>query len=187
MKIRLKWLLTTTGVMLICVLWSIGCGTADVNSEDARIIPGVSIEGVTLGDPQMTVERTVGRPDDGGTVDGIYRSWYITKYLQGRHAGLMVYFVDAEGAPRLVDELSVTSPYDGSTKEGIGIGSSYKMVRQTYGIPGSSVSKPADHWITDFYCYGNRRFEIHYTDSMVAGITTGSFFPILQDTRSPCK
>jgi len=88
------------------------------------IVPGKSVGGIKFGDSRETVEAKLGKPDAGGIVDGLYRAWYSGDYLQGPHAGLSVYFVEIENRPGPVDALGISSPYNGKTKEGIGIGSS---------------------------------------------------------------
>ena len=159
----------------------------EVEDGVGLIVPGRSIDGIKLGDSKETVEAKLGKAESGGIVDGLYRSWYAAEYVQGPHAGLTVYYVEINNQPGPVDELTVMSPYAGRTKEGIGINSALKMVHQVYGIPKKTPTRAEDAWIADFYCFGGKKLEIHYKDSLVTTMSIGYFLPMTQDTSFPCE
>lgn len=163
-------------------------GVVEVESADARIIPGKSVDGVNLGDSRETVEAKLGKPTSIGWLDGLYRSWRHYTYNDGPHAGLTIAFIDYGASYGPVDMLSIEKSYTGKTKEGIGIGSSPNMVHQTYGTPRKIISNLEDGWIVDFYCSANKKLEVHYyKDSLVTGMSIGYFLPTPQDTTNPCE
>jgi len=125
------------------------------NSELGRIIPFKSIDGVYLGDTIDTVEKKLGEPDGGFTWDGPYGGGQAYEYNKGFHAGLEVCFMGYD----YVDSLIVRAPYSGTTKEGIGIGSSLVSVHNFYGMPDKSHS------------YSNFRGESYYSNYAVFSIT----------------
>ena len=151
------------------------------------IVPGKSIEGISLGESKEDVEQQLGEPSAKGWSSGLYRGWRVYEYRDGPHAGLSVEFIDNGNSYGPVDVLSALSPYNGKTKEGIGLGSALNIVRQTYGTPRNSLSQPEQHWIADFYCFDRRKLEVHYVDSTVTTISTGYFIPIDEDTLTSCR
>ena len=151
------------------------------------IVPGKSIEGISLGESKEDVEQQLGEPSAKGWTFGVYRGWRFFQYREGLHAGLSIEFIDYGPSYGPVDLLSALSPYSGKTKEGIGLGSALIFVRQTYGIPRNTLSKPERNWIADFYCFDGKKLEIHYLDSIVTTISTGYFIPIDEDTLTSCR
>jgi hypothetical protein len=151
------------------------------------IVLGKGIEGIILGDSKDVVEQKIGKPSVKGWTDGIYRSWLNYEYSEGPHAGLSINFIDNNNNYGPVDELEVGSPYSGKTKDGIGIGSSLNNVHSIYGKPKNILLQPEQHWIADFYCFGGKKLEIHYVDSIVTTISIGYFIPMEQDTLSSCR
>ncbi len=87
----------------------------------ARIVPGKRIDGVALGDSKERVDGLLSKPDAQVWIDGMDRAWLGHDYREGRHVDLRVAFLDRGGIHGPVDALSVHAPYDGKTKEGIGI------------------------------------------------------------------
>ena len=84
-----------------------------------------------------------------------------------------------------MDEIAIGSAYEGKTKEGVGIGSTLEEVHGVYGRPVTTLSWPDQHTIADKYCINGRKFEVHYRDSVVIGMSTGYFVPTPQD--DPCR
>ena len=151
------------------------------------IVPGKSVEGIKLGDLKEAVVAKLGRPTSVGWADGIYRSWRTFSYLDGPYAGLRIDFIDSGATYGPVDEIGAVAPYSGKTKEGIGIGSTLGMVHGVYGLPYTSLYNPAQHWAADFYCINQKKFEIHYEDSVVTTFSIGYFIPMPEDPLYPCK
>jgi hypothetical protein len=105
----------------------------------------------------------------------------------GPHNGLMINFIDSGATYGPVDEILIGSPYSGKTKEGVGIGSLLNNVHAVYGFPDTSLYWPDQHIIVDFYCIDQKKFEIHYEDSVVSGMSTGYLVPMPEDPLYPCR
>ncbi|NIA31709.1 MAG: hypothetical protein GWP06_17595 [Actinobacteria bacterium] len=151
------------------------------------IVPGISVEGIKLGDSRKTVEVKLGKPTSVGWADGLYRGWRLYSYAEGArhepHVKLQFYFIDHGNSYGPVDWIGIGEAYKGKTKEGIGIGSALGQVRQAYGFPSETFLSQGI--ITDKYCLNGRKLEIGYKDSLVIGMSTGYFVPMPQD--DPCK
>jgi len=178
-------------VFLLLLLSFISCKDNEVESEgeggNGIIVPGKSIEGINLGDSKDIVEQKLGNPSAKGWTDGIYRSWLNYEYEKGSHSGLSIDFIDDNNSYGPVDVLTVRTPYNGKTKEGIGIGASLNNVHKIYGKPKNELLQSEAHWIADFYCFTGKKLEIHYVDSLITTMSIGYFIPLEQDTLSSCK
>lgn len=155
---------------------------------DARIIPGIGVDGVKLGDSRETVIAKLGTLDGGGVADGLYRGWMVGEYTEGQHAGLSIYLV-MQGAtePGPVDMFLMKEPYSGKTKEGIGIGSSLKEVRRVFGAPRESMINRSRNTIKDVYCFKGRHLNVGYTDSLLTVINMGYYLPMPKNADDPCN
>lgn len=152
------------------------------------IVPGVGIEGIKLGDSKETVEARLGTPTSKGWADGAYRGWRDYAYMEGALAGLDIFFIDNGSSYGPVDEILVGGPYRGSTKQGIHIGSSRSDLQHIYGPPESSLADSANPgWAADFYCINGKKWEVHYQDSILTGMSIGYYIPIPQDRTNPCR
>lgn len=178
------------GLIVFCAL-TLSCNTSDSlenNFGDGRIIPGKSIDGVELGDSRETVILKLGESStSGGLTDGIYRAWYTDEYVKGPSAGLEVSYIELENQAGPADMIGVLSPYNGKTKEGIGIGSTFNDVRKIYGTPDHTYSKPAEQFVFDSYCFSGKHLEIHYKRDTVITMSIGYFYPLEKDTMNLCK
>ena len=128
-----------------------------VNLEFGRIIPFISIDGVNLGDKMETVEKKLGKSDGGFRWDGLYGGGIGYIYNEGFHAGLEVIFMGSD----YVECLWVKSPYSGTTKENIGIGSSLESLHEVYGMPDEIFLNIRD----EVYYSNNREFRITYNEN----------------------
>lgn len=154
--------------------------------EGPEGVASARIDGVALGDTRERVEALLGEPDLGGVADGLYRSWFQFSYLKGPHAGLTVLLLDEGQGFGPVDVLEVAIPYDGRTKEGIGLGSTVEEVHAAYGLP--RVTQPLREGRTmDLYCFGDKELEIHSGDGRVETIATKYFKPLPKEAGSPCE
>jgi hypothetical protein len=153
------------------------------------IVPGLSVEGIKLGDTRETVEAKLGRPTSVGWADGLYRGWRLYSYEEGSrlqpYVKIQFYFIDNGNSYGPVDEIGIGPAYEGKTKEGVGIGSMLEEVHLVYGRPATTLSWPDQHTIADKYCLNGKKFEVHYKDSLVSVMSIGYFVPIPQD--DPCK
>lgn len=151
------------------------------------IIPGSSVEGVEFGDSPQTVYRKLGKPSGIGWSDGFYRSWRSYIYLDGPHAGLIIDFIDSGATYGPVDQILIGPPYNGKTRKGIGIGSSLAQVHKFYGLPDTNLYNLDQQSIVELYCINQKKFEIHYQDSIINRMSTGYLVPMLKDPLYPCK
>lgn len=119
-----------------------GCIELSPQEEQARIIPGVSVDGVRFG---MSWEEVVGLLGEGygiGAYDAAGEAGYILGYNSGAHSGFACYIPSrAKIRPDFgpVTGIELREPYTGKTKEGIGIGSTTEEVRTAWGPPVSFI------------------------------------------------
>ncbi len=159
------------------------------------IVPGIGVEGLKLGDERAAVEAVLEPATSVGWADGIYRSWRILAYEVGPRSPyedprdrLVFYFLDmGKGVFGPLDEIEGGPEYQGKTKEGIGIGSALSRAREVYGPPVSTILMQDKRSVADFYCINGRKFEVHYTDSLLRGFSIGYLIPMPQDPNYPCK
>ena len=154
------------------------------------IVPGISVEGIKLGDTKDTVEAKLGKPTSVGWADGLSRGWRLYCYSEGdsrdpNDVKLEFYFIDNGDDYGPVDDISIGPKYKGKTKEGIGIGTALEQVHQAYGLPAESFLSERN--IVEKYCLNGRKLEIHYNnkDSLITVMSTGYFVPMQED--NPCK
>ena len=149
------------------------CSKNPVESEpEGRIIPGKSIDSVYLGDTIDTVEKKLGSLGREPGWDEVYGS-EILDYIEGPHAGLMIFFGHSIFSIDAIESLFVKSPYYGTTKEGIGIGSSLVSVHDFYGMPDKIYSNEnTTRWESYYsnYYSNNAAFTIKYEDNYISYI-----------------
>ncbi|MEW6581416.1 MAG: hypothetical protein AB1416_01465 [Actinomycetota bacterium] len=90
---------------------------AAAGSAQARIVPGVGVAGVAVGDTEAAVRSTLGAPEAGSNALN-YR------YIRGR--GFGIYFI----AGRVYEITVVRRPE--ATAKGIGVGSKLAALRKAY-------------------------------------------------------
>ena len=174
------------------ILLSLNSCKGNVNSPSNEgnigvIVPGVSVDGVKLGDSRQTVEAILGKPTNVGYADGIYRSWRLYSYDEGTRVNpyvkLQIFFIDTVNNYGPVDGIGIGDAYTGKTKEGIGIGAALTKVHLAYGQP--VVSSVSDSILSEKYCLNQKMFEVHYEDSLITTMWMGYYIPLPQD--NPCK
>ena len=176
--------------ILILMLWGAwtGCeilGTNPVGQPpvDARIVPPDSVEGIPLGASIQEVEAKLGAVEINGLGDGFFRNWYTANFFTSDSSsdGLTLYFVEEGVELGPLDAFSVRAPYDGKTKEGIGIDSSPASVLEAYGEPvrvDTSGRLRVSPTIRYLYCFSSgRHFIIKFRDDAVTGMGVGLFRP----------
>ncbi len=165
----------------------------DMGGPPPRIIPGVSIDGVRLGDSKERVEAVLGYPFGAGWIDGTWRSW--RAYAYGNDPGTHRYaltigfieIIDESPIPAYqsscgpVDKVSMNQGYTGTTREGIGIGTSMEKVLRFWG--------PPRRWAGDYacYCFANKFFEFLFKSDTVRLMSTGFFIACPADTFHTCN
>lgn len=130
---RLVALVALPLVLLFLALIAAGCDSLNDDAAiSGRIVPGESIDGVPLGADTLTVRGILGRPSDVERGQGhiIYR------YAHGAHAGFSIHFgLNQNRRPDGTTSFSIAAPYDGKTREGIGLRSSRAAVLDALGAP----------------------------------------------------
>lgn len=172
------------------LLFYSGCDTSESDNiiDNSRIIPGVSFDGVALGDYEELAIEKIGEPDyigHGGDSSTMYKIYY---YDSGEYNGLRILFVlidpsvpypeEAESGPANI--LSVYPPYSGTTKDGIGIGTSKDFVLQTWGEPTSEDSS-SENYSYHIYCLNEYRVFIGYQDNLINEMKFGPFITTYWD------
>lgn len=180
--------------MLVVLLVISSCQDMGVDIEGpGKIRPGVGVEGIRLGDSRETVVAILGPPTTVGDVIGFYRGWRHYSYLeggrisQGGELSLTFAFIENGIDYGPVDLIIGGPAYRGKTREGIGIGSFLTEVHTAYGTPEAVQYWSDQNTIADVYCMNNRKFEIHYTDSVVSGFSIGYFIPMPENPDDPCR
>jgi hypothetical protein len=161
-------------VTLLLGLLAAGCIdlSPEQEQEQARIIPGVSVDGVKFG---MSWEEVAGLLGEGygiGAYDAAGESGYILGYYTGPYAGFACYIPSrAKIRPDLgpVTRIDLGESYTGKTKEGIGIGSTTEEVRGAFGPPVSFIE---DHGMpeSDRYSFTGMSLTFHYAQGKVHSI-----------------
>lgn len=171
--------------IISALLFYQGCDTTESEdvADNSRIIPGVSFEGVALGDYEEIVIDKIGEPDNIGHGGGSSKMYKIYNYDSGEYSGLHILFVvidpynapypeEAESGP--ADLLSVYPPYSGTTKDGIGIGTDMEFVIQTWGEAEVTVS-PAEGYAYHTYYFSNNKVYIGYENNLINYMRFGPF------------
>lgn len=169
----------------------------DMGGPPPRIIPGVSVDGVRMGDSKERVESLLGPPQGGGWIDGVWRTWrvYAYGYNGNTHRySLTIGFMDILGDTLSpidmgtygpVDKIVMNEGYTGTTGDGIGIGTRMSEIQSRWGPPRRSV--PTTDGQYSCYCFNNGFLEILFRADTVRLMTTGFFVPLPADTFHSCN
>jgi hypothetical protein len=156
------------------------------------VVPGEGMDGVKLGDTKDSVLAKLGDEYSAVMTDSSFRSWLTYLYDKEPHAGLQIHFIkNSNGAYGIVDLIAAgTSSYNnrlyaGKTQDGIGIGSALTDVHNKYGLP--DIDDNGDNWIKEFYCIGQKKFEVDYEDSVVTRLAIGYYKSVSGDSWYPCE
>jgi hypothetical protein len=185
-----------TGLVIAMCLVLLNCSQTnqpeDEKDETGIIVPGISMDGVKIGDTEETVIAKLGNPDVYGYADGAHRAWRTYDYIEGPHAGLTFYFIADSGGYGPVDMIlagtsySSEIPYSGKTQEGIGLGSTLKDVHNAYGLPDTSEIYYLSN-ISEIYCNEQRHLQISYRGSVIFALSVGFYKPMPEDPYYDCK
>lgn len=149
----------------------------------ARIVPGVSIDGIQFGETPESVQSKIGKTGSYGSADGGNgKAWFTSHYVDGPHAGLEIFYIDLvclgqASEPGPVDRFELWAPFAGKTLEGIGIGSPVQDVRLAYGEPQRSWIGTNNEVSLDYYCYGRNWTSYTYEHNVVVRIGMGVLIP----------
>lgn len=164
---------------VLLILFLAGCGILDSEISgtlDARIVPGLGVDGVHFGDSRDEVRAKLGPSNGGGITDGLYASHFASDYEEGPHAGLSVYFLEQPiNTAGPVDILTVHAPYEGKTSEGVEIDSPVSDVREAYGVPRVVYGSESSERYTYVYCINGSRLQIGFREDRVVGMGLGYY------------
>lgn len=120
--------------------------------QETRIVFGLSIDSVEIGDSQLIVERKLGPPTS--IILGDFAG-FLYEYKEGEHAGIFVTIsIDSLfGGLIGVLQVKVEAPYSGTTKDGVGIGTDRDVAKRFVGTPTSS-SNDFDRYDFDRIMFG---------------------------------
>ena len=126
------------------------------------IVWNSSVDGVRLGDDSATVIRKLG-PANYITIGDF--AGYILFYSSGPHAGLSVTIWTRQTTWGIgTRSIGVSAPYAGTTKDGIGLGSTQEQVRGIIGSPTRSLDSQ------DEYLEDAQRTIVRYTNGKITSI-----------------
>lgn len=172
--------------LFLCVILlfaAAGCdsGTDTLSIEEAARISTAGVDGVRFGDTPEEVIEKLGPYDSFSISDGFYRSWSHYDYSEDGFVVLSIGFAegpDPTGSsglvPSVVDYFSMHRSYPGTTRKGIGIGSTLDELIEAYGEPAHVVSNRTSYT----FCLGSRAFEVAIRADTVAAIHFGYYTPI---------
>jgi hypothetical protein len=150
----------------LLILMPLNCTDLGPESDAGRIVWNTSIERILHGDDSLTVVRKLGPPNaiTSGLLPGdapVAFPGCTLHYTSGSHAGLMIVIWRQPSSSWGLGAryISAGPPYTGTTKEGIGLGSTREEVHRAFGPPTES-----GHSI-DWYIGPVNRTMVAYNDS----------------------
>lgn len=153
-------------LILLFVSGFIACEDSGLPLEpDLTIVFSESIARVRIGDKRADVVEKLGQPNR--IVDGDFEG-VIYYYTEGKQAFTFVGISDDPGLGLGVIGMSIEVPYQGRSKDSIGIGSERNFVISKLGVPDTTVGEPPAH---DTYFYEKNTFEIAYENQHVLRIS----------------
>ncbi len=171
-------------ILLVFVFISFSCREVDLSINDslspydpnARINPGYGIDGILLGYSPEKVAQILGQTPIHLNWDGVNDGGEGLEYDTPEHKNLSILFSHDINNPAMVfvQSITVMKNYDGKTKEGIGIGSTFADVTKYYGVPVKSIQGNNNaHY--DYYCINSRTFSINYENDIITSITISGY------------
>lgn len=134
----------------------------------SKIIIGESIESVKIGDDSLTVINKLGTPTR--ILDGDFNG-FIYAYEEGDLKYTFVFISNDASLSLGVISISVESPYQKKTEDGIGIDSKRDYVLQNIGLP--DTTKGEEPNLFDEYYYQTNTFVMQYFEDKIIRITMG--------------
>ena len=159
-------------LFLFLFLPFLACADLGPEEGEARLIPGVSVDGVRFGVSWEEVVQLLGEGYRIGSTDGAVHSGYILGYRTGEHSGLSIYFPEWSefgGAWGPVIRIGIDESYTGKSREGVGIGSTREEMRAAFGDPESFSDHDGSPY-TDNYSMNGRKIVLEYSLGKVRSI-----------------
>ena len=208
---------------LICLVLLLpalnGCDIFGIHERDeileseADIVLGERVKQIHLGDSIQHVEEIYGQPEHlfRGVASGYFRSFFVYQYYRNEVGGVVLYLHSKKDrfgeaihnsivdlisiqASSSVEPDSIYSPFEGTTKHGIGLGSNKAELLDALGKPDSTSTihmkyGPPKH--TWFYCNesGGERNEINIgiREDSVFLISFGHYLPFEEPEAKDCE
>jgi hypothetical protein len=136
------------------------------DSDTSSIIFGKSIEGIEIGDDSITVIRKLGQPTQ--ILDGDFNG-YILVYAEGILNYTNVFISNDLTLGLGVIVVSIDGPFQGRSKDSIGIGSERYFVISKIGTPDTTQGEPPV--IDDIYNFKINSFSINYENERIHRIS----------------
>ena len=170
---------TYAGVLICLLLSAIGCSDFGAPYTPPRILPGIGMEGVRIGDSRKRAWEVLGKPDGYAFLSAIYGGGQVDIWRTGPHARLTIMYVmdyPSEEMVEPVDGLWVESPYDGTTPEGYGIGTRLEAVlSQRPDFNYLRIDSSGTGSLV--YCASHRYHTITLKDSVIYSMFDGWYTP----------
>ena len=153
------------------------CDMSGSDAPDARLdLQGV-VDGVRLGDAGRVALTRFGQTNSRSVACGTSASWHGILYTEGPNAGLSVNLL--EGPARSVDEMpidyfQVTAPFQGTTQDGLGIGSTGRRLEEVLGAPTRVFRPENSNGEQRTYCLDSE-VSFWLIDGAVSSITMGYY------------
>lgn len=136
------------------------------NIDTSKIIFGKSMEGIEIGNDSITVIQKLGKPSAIGIGDF---KGYILEYTEGRLNYMSIIISNDNLLGLGVINVNVESPYQGKSKDSIGIDSDRNFVINRIGIPDTTYEEAP--FIYDIYYYEKNSFHVTYKNYRVYRIS----------------
>lgn len=154
--------------------------TCNVNNgsdqgEEIVIIPGEGLSKIKIGASQENVKEEMGTPSTIGKQDWVEPTRVIFSYNVGVS---ILFFEDANsGDLGPVEAISVHDDFEGSTPEGIHLGSSLEELEEAYSEP-DEMSGSSSETIYTYYFGSNHPTTFKIVNNSITQITIGIDFPL---------
>jgi hypothetical protein len=161
--------LTMHKVFLALLFFFQACkDTSTQPTDEGRIVLGVSIDNVEIGDDAPTVSQKLGPPNFVSQDDF---KGFIYSYTEGKYSLMRVSLSEDMSLGLGVIVVLVEPPYTGKTNSGFGIGSSREKALDILGLPDTSYVSGST--TDDSYFYQRNSFHISYRGGKAYSIAMG--------------
>ena len=156
-----------------------GCSDLGDPYTPPRVLPGVGVDGVRIGDSPSRVHEVLGKASGRAFFSGVHGGGTCEHWDVGPHAGMWVfYYPDFSREDQMgpVDAISVLPPYDGATEDGVGIKSGLGTVLALRPDPAYKSIDSTGSGIV-IYCVSHRYLNVTFKDSVVSMVFSGYWDP----------
>lgn len=167
--------------ILVFVSAFLSCKQSTEPATGIRIVPGFSVDGITLGMNRAEVQQKIGIANSWVSADGNSSSWYGEIYQNEKYAGLTIWYVEIQDPsapypnPGPVDVIEMGKNYSGKTFFLYGIGSRLNDIRSYYGAPYKTKYQSNGSVESDIYCFNGVKFYFYYVHDIVERMLFNDF------------